>query len=174
MKDETPANPASVVFAVAFALFAFFLLSQLGSETKFSARGKLFAQPRFWPAVAVYGMALFALLHIWHCWRERRRDAQPGTLTELFNWIKALEYLCWFMLYVYLVPLLGYLPVTILFAIALSLRTGYRSGKQVAIAAVLAIAIVLIFKTGLSVRIPGGAVYEYLPDSIRNFMIINL
>ena len=40
-------------------------------------------------------------------------------------------------------------------------------------AAVMGFGIVLLFKTGLSAKIPGAAVYEYLPGALRNFMIAN-
>jgi hypothetical protein len=33
--------------------------------------------------------------------------------------------------------------------------------------------IVLIFKTFLEVKIPGGAIYEFLPNTLRSFMILN-
>jgi hypothetical protein len=37
----------------------------------------------------------------------------------------------------------------------------------------IALSIVLVFKTFLEVKIPGGIIYEYLPDTLRNFMILN-
>ena len=77
------------------------------------------------------------------------------------------------MAYVYLMPLLGYLPATLVFMCLLTLRLGYRNLRYLLIAAVIAIAIVLFFKTALAVKISGGAIYEYLPDGLRNFMIIN-
>jgi hypothetical protein len=57
MKPSSPfARPGSALFVMIFLLFAVFLLSQLGAQTRFSARAKIFAQPRFWPAVGVIGM----------------------------------------------------------------------------------------------------------------------
>ena len=40
-------------------------------------------------------------------------------------------------------------------------------------AAFTGLGIVLVFKAALSVKIPGGAIYEYLPDTLRNFLIVN-
>lgn len=77
------------------------------------------------------------------------------------------------MMYVAMVPVLGYLASTIIFTVLLALRQGYRGIRNLCAAALLGLAIVLVFKTGLSVKIPGGAVYEYLPSSLRSFMIIN-
>ena len=164
------ARTGEMFFVLLLLLAALFLLSQIGAETRFSARGKLFAQPRFWPAVGVIGMVLFGAGHLLVRWRMRA----GGLLSqELFVWVRALEYLVWFMLYVRAVPLIGYLLATILFTVLLSLRQGYRGGRELIKAAALALAIVLVFKTFLSVKIPGGQIYEHLPDALRNFMIVN-
>ena len=56
---------------------------------------------------------------------------------------------------------------------ALAFRAGYRGPRMLCAAALTGLSIVLIFKTTLSVKIPGGAIYEYLPDIFRNFMIVN-
>ncbi len=55
----------------------------------------------------------------------------------------------------------------------MAVRQGYRSSRYLVAAALLGLAIVVVFKTGLSVKIPGGALYEYLPGGLRNFMILN-
>jgi hypothetical protein len=86
-------------------------------------------------------------------------------------WFRALEYVVWFLAYVMMVPRLGYLPSSIIFAIILTLRLGYRSPRMLLSAAVFGISVVLIFKTFLQVKVPGGAVYEYLPTAARSFML---
>jgi len=169
--DSAPAG--SVLFAIIFALFSLWLVLQLGTETKFSASGKLFAQPRFWPAVGVGGMLLFGVLHLVNTYRNRIGGSLSSSLRESVVWVRALEYPAWFMLYVYSVPKIGYLPATVIFTILLCLRAGYRKPKHYALAVAMGFGVVLVFKAGLSVKIPGGEVYEYLPDALRNFMIIN-
>lgn len=159
----------SLIFVALFVVLSVFLLSQLGAETKFSAKGKLFAQPRFWPAVGVAMMVGFGLLHLGMNWRERAGWASG----EVVYWLRALEYLAWFMVYVWAVPIIGYLAATLILMVLLAFRQGYRGGRQLLTAAMVGFVIVLVFKTGLSVKIPGGAVYEYLPDGLRNFMIVN-
>ena len=149
--------------------FSLFLLSQLGAETKYSSSGKFFAQPRLWPAIAVGGMALFGLTQAAFVWRSRA----PGWTGEVALWLRSLEFLAWFMVYVAAVPVVGYLPATVAFTTLLACRQGYRTLPMLALSAALGVLIVLVFKAGLSVRIPGGAAYEYLPGWLRSFMILN-
>lgn len=75
------------------------------------------------------------------------------------------------MVYVYLVPLIGYLPSSLLFALALAYRSGYRSPKMLGISVATATTVVLMFKTFLQVKVPGGLIYEYLPDALRSLML---
>ena len=76
------------------------------------------------------------------------------------------------MAYVFVVPVAGYLPVTLAFCAALTWRIGYRDWRIIVAAMATGAATVILFKAFLSVRIPGGAVYEYLPAALRNFMIL--
>lgn len=114
-------------------------------------------------------MTGFGLLYLASHWRQ----ILTGTAEETLLWLRAVEYVLWFMAYVWIVPVIGYLPATLLFTVTLSIRQGYRSQKQIINAAAVGLGIVLVFKTGLSVKIPGGALYEFLPASLRNFMIVN-
>ena len=163
-------RPGDLVFAIAFFLFALFLLSQLGEQTQWTKRTKFFAQPAFWPAVGLIGMCVFGLGHAVGSFVSRKH---PGRAQEILLWGRALEYAVWFMAYVWVVPIIGYLPATLLFTVSLTYRLGYRGLHYLAGAATAGIVIVVVFKSFLSVKIPGGSVYEYLPDGLRNFMLIN-
>jgi len=44
---------------------------------------------------------------------------------------------------------------------------------MIAYSIITGLSIVLIFKTFLEVKIPGGAIYEFLPNTLRSFMILN-
>ncbi|MEM8948010.1 MAG: tripartite tricarboxylate transporter TctB family protein [Pseudomonadota bacterium] len=163
-------RPGGLIFALIFLIVALLLLTQLGSQTKFSPKGQLFAQPAFWPAVGVMGMVLFGACHA--VVEYRRSSRNPG-LGETGVWLRSLEYLIWFMAYVFAVPIIGYLPATLIFALALALRAGYRNRRILVAAALMGLAVVLIFKTILSVKIPGGALYDYLPGALKSVAIIN-
>lgn len=159
-----------LVFAVFFLMISILLLSQIDEQVKWLSRGKIFAQPGFWPAVSLVGMTFFALLHLIGSALSPRIH---GRMVEVALWLRSLEYAVWFLLYVWLVPIVGYLPMTLIFMPLLSFRIGYRSKKMLLLSAFIGFLIVLVFKSFLEVKIPGGQLYEYLPDAMRSFMLLN-
>ncbi|MBB96467.1 MAG: hypothetical protein CML68_17960 [Rhodobacteraceae bacterium] len=159
-----------VVFGLLLVGTAVWLLGLIGTQTRWVDKTALFAQPRFWPAVGLGVMAVCAGLHLWRLpWRRLTRFDRA----EALKWLSALEYVGWFLAYVWLVPIAGYLPVTMVFLPALTWRLGYRDRRWLVLSVALAVAIVVLFKAFLSVRIPGAAAYEYLPDAMRSFFILN-
>lgn len=161
-------RPGDIVFAWVLLIAALLLLSQLYDQTAYRAGGKLFAQPRFWPAVSLIGMSGFAALHLLG---SALSDRIEGRWAEVWLWISAFEYAGWFVLYAVCVPYVGYLPATVLFALALCVRAGYRSRMALGSAVFSALVIVLLFKTFLQVKLPSGRIYEFLPDGIRQIML---
>lgn len=159
-----------VIFAIAFLIISALLLSQIGDQTKWVKRTAFFAQPRFWPAIGLGGMVLFSALHFWRLPRHRVRRTD---VIEAKQWGQAVEYAVWFMLYVLLVPVIGYLPVTVLFVPALTWRLGYRSKPLLWSGAVFGVVVVVFFKSFLQVKIPGSLLYEYLPGAVRSFFILH-
>ncbi|MCV0397277.1 MAG: tripartite tricarboxylate transporter TctB family protein [Rhizobiaceae bacterium] len=165
---------AEIVFAFASFGFALFLAANIPAQTEWAKGFDFVRQPAFWPIVAITAMTGFGALELWLCWRRNRQVSGDGTLVEVGRWFRAAEYVVWFMAYVWLVPLAGYLPATLVFTAALTLRLGYRSWTTIGAAMLTGVVTVLVFKSFLGVRIPGGAVYEYLPPALRNFMILYL
>ena len=161
-------RPGDIVFAWALLTISFFLLSQLFYQTSFKDGGKLFAQPRFWPAVSLSLMSVFAALHLLGSMLSERIE---GRWREVLLWAASLEYAGWFIVYAMVVPYVGYLPSTIIFAVLLTFRAGYRSRTALLSAAISAVVIVLLFKTFLKVKLPAGQIYEVLPDGLRQFML---
>ncbi len=160
-----------LVFALGFVALSALLLAQIGDQTVWAQKTQVFAQPRFWPAVGLIAMVLMGGLHLYRLpWRR----FTVADRAELRRWAAVLEYSGWFMGYVLLVPVLGYLPVTMVFVPLLARRMGYRSRLMLIISVIFAVAVVVLFKSFLSVKIPGGAVYDYLPGALRSFFILNL
>jgi len=160
-----------LLFAVALLFFAALLLSQTPSQTRWVAKTDFFAQPRFWPAVGLIAMVVLGGLHLYRLpWRRFKR----ADWTEARKWATALEFAVWFMAYVFVVPIAGYLPSTLVFVPLLARRLGYRSARMMLASIVFALVTVVVFKSFLSVKIPGGMLYEFLPGAIRSFFILNL
>ncbi len=161
-------RPGDLVFSVFFLLFCVFMLSNLEDQTTWVKGGKLMAQPAFWPYLSVISMAVFATLHLIS---GLVSPVIAGRWTEVAFWLRSIEYAVWFLAYVLIVPILGYLPGTILFTIILCLRLGYRQRRTLINAALFAIVVVVLFKSMLQVKVPGGQIYEYLPTTLRSFML---
>lgn len=161
-------RPGDLVFSIICLLFSLFLAANLSTETTWANNTKLFAQPAFWPYAAVTTMVIFSGLHLISALVSPALD---GRWTEIAFWIRSVEFAGWFMIYVIAVPQLGYLPTTVLFAIALTLRLGYRSARYMAAATIFGVSVVVVFKAFLQVKVPGGAIYEFLPTSLRAFML---
>lgn len=161
-------RPGDIVFAWFALIASILLLSQIADQTAWRNGGPLFAQPRFWPAVSLGGMTIFAALHLLGAALSKRLH---GRWQEIRRWAASLEYAAWFIAYAAAVPLAGYLPATLIAALLLTLRAGYRSPKVFLAAGATALVIVLLFKTLLKVNLPGGAVYDLLPDGLRQIML---
>jgi len=160
-----------LIFALGFVALSALLLAQIGNQTRWASKTEFFAQPRFWPAVGLGAMVLMGGLHLYRLpWRRFTVTDRD----EMRRWASVLEYAGWFMVYVLLVPVLGYLPVTMVFVPLLAWRMGYRGRFMMIISLVFAVAVVLLFKSFLGVKIPGGAAYELLPGALRSFFILNL
>lgn len=161
-------RPGDIVFALAFLVFSLWLLSQLNTQTTWKNGAKLTAQAPFWPTVSVVGMVFFAALHTLSSVLSPRI---PGRWTEVGMWFRSIEYALWFMAYVFSVPIVGYLFSTLMVCLLLALRAGYRSRLMLSASVLAGFLVVVIFKALLQVKVPGGLVYEYLPDGLRSFML---
>lgn len=161
-------RPGDLVFAFLFLGFSLFLVYSLPDQTKWAGSGSIFAKPAFYVYGSVYLMAGFSLLHLVSSFLS---EPLEGRWKEVLVWIKSVEYVCWFLLYVLIVPYLGYLISTIAFTVTLSLRLGYRSKRSIATTVLFAVVVVVLFKSLLQVKVPGGMIYEYLPTALRSFML---
>ncbi len=170
---QTRTRSAGQFLFVAGALIGAIILgSQITGQTQWTDNAKSFAgQPRFWPAVSIISMVVGLGLHLY--WLPRRRPRRADWV-EARRWLEPVEYAGWFMAYVFLVPWIGFLPMSIALACALTWRLGYKSRKSLLLAALFAVATVFIFKGLLGVKIPGAAIYEFLPIGLRNLFILYL
>lgn len=161
-------RPGDIVFAWLLLIVSVFLFSQLWGQTTWRGGNPLFAQPRFWPGVSLAGMAIFSAFHLLSSALSDRIDGRWG---EVWLWLCSLEYAAWFIAYALIVPITGYLPTTVVFAVCLAFRVGYRSRRVLLMAAGAAVTIVVLFKSLLQVRMPSGQIYQHLPDGIRQVFL---
>lgn len=162
----------TLLFLLITVAFALFLLANIRSELRWLEEARFERQPGFWAAVGVIGMVVFGMAKLANV-VVRNVFSWTAEWGEAAVWLRSLEFGAWYMAYVYLVPIIGYLPATLLVTLLLSLRMGFDNKRTLWSAAAFAVAVVLLFKTFLQVKIPGGTAYEYLPDAIRNFLIVN-
>jgi len=162
------------IFAICILLLAITLLFFADTELKWKKNADFHKQPGFWSIIALSGMVFFSAAQLLMPPWKMVKPAYFRWQAWLINWLGPIEYAVYFLIYVYLVPKLGYLPTTLLMFPLLVLRAGYRERRYLAYSWIVGIFIVLLFKTFLQVKIPGGEIYSMFPESIRNFMILRL
>ena len=155
----------------ALLVFALFLAISFPFQVKWFEGLTFHKQPGMWALFSVAGMVLTgAVLTA----RSLRESAATSEREELVFWLRACEFLVWFMAYVFIVPYLGYLPSTLLFTMALTWRLGYRRLRWLGISALLAISIVVLFRALLKVKVPGGKIYDAFPQPLSSFLLTYL
>ncbi len=115
----------------------------------------------------------------WNCWnaravhRWRQRFLLPTNARyEWSQYVAALEYAAYFIVYTLAVPVLGYLLSTMILGTFLTYRLGYRSGRWILISMATSFVIVLIFRSGLQIKTPLNIwAYDQLPTALRAFML---
>ena len=163
-----------LVFAILMLFIVMALLVSIPFETKWFEGVPLVKQPRLWPTFCLVGMALFGLLYsiqIWRSYKIQLGQVQ-GELNELSSWLRPLEFVFYFVLYVWSVPLAGYLLSTLLFFSLLTIRAGYRTLLMFWVSLATGFGIVIVFKSLLQVKIASGAIYDFLPDGWATFFMI--
>ncbi|MEM9435705.1 MAG: tripartite tricarboxylate transporter TctB family protein [Pseudomonadota bacterium] len=158
--------------------FGTYLLRQLGvveGEGRLTRFGRILRQGWVAPAVCLAILLPAAFVNLRQSWRVhawRVRFKQPTDMEyELSQWVRALEFVGWFIAYTLIVPILGYLFATLLFGTLLPWRMGYRGWRWFFICLAASFAIVLLFRTGLQIKTPVNIwLYSLLPPGPRGFM----
>lgn len=106
-----------------------------------------------------------------HRWRKRFL-LPTSSRHEFSQYLAALEFVVYFILYTMLVPVLGYLLSTVLLGTFLTYRLGYRSSVWILRSVATSFAIVLVFRSFLQIKTPAGIwLYDQLPVAMRAFML---
>ncbi len=147
----------------------------LGVEGRVKSLSPIVKQGWYAALVALIILTPAALINLGLSLRnalKHRRQLLPNrTLYELEMWARALEYVVYFFVYTAAVVFFGYLLSTLGIALYLTWRLGYRTRQWMGIAFVTALAIVLVFKTFLEIKITNNIwLYNQLPEAMGAFM----
>lgn len=155
-----------------------YLGRQLGlieGEGRLDRFGKILKQSWVAPAICLLILIPAAALNLRKSLKTHRAQQRAGVDVtagpEVLNWLRALEFVIWFIAYTLLVPVLGYLVATLIFGTVLPWRMGYRSLRWFGICLATSFVIVLIFRSGLQIKTPVNIwLYDFLPQGMKSFM----
>ena len=158
--------------------FGTYLLRQLGvvdGEGRLDRFGKILKQSWVAPLMCMAILVPAAIWNLRQSWRVhnwRLRFKQPTAMAyEATVWLRALEFVGWFVAYTIAVPILGYLVSTLMLGTLLPLRMGYRGKRWFFTCLTVSFAIVLVFRTGLQIKTPINVwLYGFLPTGVEGFM----
>ncbi|MCC5987176.1 MAG: tripartite tricarboxylate transporter TctB family protein [Pararhodobacter sp.] len=172
-RSQRPARrtrqPGELPFAVLFLAFTLWLYIHLGTEARWIARLTWFQQPALWPAIAIHGMLAFGVVNLF---ASLLAQGSEGDRRELLTWLRALEYVGWYLAYAWAVGQIGYLPATLATMLLLVWRLGIATRVSLFWAAAFSVAVVVVFKSLLRVGIPGGRLYALFPPDWQRFLSV--
>ncbi|EEW26995.1 tripartite tricarboxylate transporter TctB family protein [Rhodobacter ferrooxidans] len=176
--DELPANRleslalTAMFFAVALAL----LLAMPWATRWGQASGGWWTRPALMPGLALAGLTLANLITLGRALTDLRAD--PPTPEErivarqnILGWLRPVEFLAYFAIYVWAIGHLGYLLATLTFILGLMLRVRLTSPRWLLTGVLTALALVAIFRVGLGVWMPAPPLYDLAPDALRTALI---
>ena len=161
-----------------------FLLVHFNSESGWNGRdldqkrvGKILKQQWVGPLMCMAILipaTFFNILEAFKAYKKSKRLLIPNkTLYEMIQWIRSLEFILYFLVYTFSISILGYLISTLIFAVFLTYRLGYRTKNWVLISLFSSFIVVLIFRTILQIKTPINIwLYQYFPENIEVFMKI--
>ena len=137
--------------------------------------GKVLKQPWIGPVIALLILVPAALgnlgLSLRRALLDRRKHRPNKTRYEVVQWLRAIEFIVYFIIYTRSIEIVGYLIATVIFAMLMVVRLGYRSWRWVGIAAGVSFLSVVFFRTLLQIKTPVNIwLYNQLPEGLERFM----
>ena len=173
-----------LTLSIIFLLFVVFLLIYFNSESGWSARdlnqkrvGKILKQQWVGPLmcmVILLPATILNILEAFKAYKKSKRLLLPNKIMyEMTQWIRSLEFILYFLVYTFSITVLGYLISTLIFAVFLTYRLGYRTKKWIFISLFSSFIVVLIFRTILQIKTPVNIwLYKFFPENLEVFMKI--
>ena len=165
-------------------IFVIFLLLNFNLESGWNNRdltqsrvGKILKQQWIGPLICMVILIPAVLLNFSQSIKQEiinKRLRLPNRIRyELMQWFKSLEFIIYFLIYTYVISILGYLLSTVIFSVFMTFRLGYRSFFWISSSLITSLCIVLIFRTILQIKTPVNIwLYKYFPEQIEIFMKI--
>ena len=173
-----------LTLSIIFLLFVVFLLIYFNSESGWSARdlnqkrvGKILKQQWVGPLMCMAILlpaTILNTLEAFKAYKKSKRLLLPNKIMyEMTQWIRSLEFILYFLVYTFSITVLGYLISTLIFAVFLTYRLGYRTKKWIFISLFSSFIVVLIFRTILQIKTPVNIwLYKFFPENLEVFMKI--
>lgn len=175
--DEQANRLESLALTLIFTVISTALLSTIAIATRYGPESAgWWTRPALAPGVALSLLVLANGLTLWRELADLR--ATPASLTEraearvkILGWLRPIEYLAYFAIYLFALQHLGYFPATLIFILGLLVRSGLRSPRWLLVGGLTSVALVLIFRVGLGVWMPAPEVYDLFPNAMRMALI---
>lgn len=163
----------SMALALAFAAISVVLLALIGVATRTGqASGGWWTRPAFAPGVALVVLVAANLITLWRDFADLR--ANPPSAAEwadakgkMLGWLRPLEFLAYYALYIFAIQHLGYFPSTLIFVLGLLWRVGLTAPRWLLAGFGLSVFMIGVFRAGLGVWMPAPDFYDIFPDAIR-------
>ncbi len=181
---EFKRTKGDLALSIIFLLVVMFLLIHFNLESGWYDRdldhkrfGKILKQQWVGPLICMCILFPSACINFYQSCKssinKKKLRIKNLTIYEILEWIKSLEFIFYFLAYTFLISFLGYLFSTLVFAVFLTYRLGYRTFKWICISLFSAFCIVLIFRTILQIKTPINIwLYDKFPETLEIFMKI--
>lgn len=180
MTEDDTAQPnrlESLLLNLLFALCSVALLALITVATRPGmATAGWWTRPALAPGLALTLLVGCNVLTLARAIRELRAEPPNAAewadaRTKVIDWVRPLEYLGYFGLYLWLLHIVGYALASLIFVQWLLYRVGLRTGGWRLAGLLIVVGLVLIFRIGLGVWMPAPALYDLLPETLRDYAI---
>ena len=181
---EFKRSTGDLILSIFFLIFVLFLLINFNVESGWENRdlsqkrvGKILKQQWLGPLICMFILVPATILNFYQSIIQMNKNKLlliPNRVNyEISQWLKSIEFIFYFLIYTNSVAILGYLLSTLIFAVLMTYRLGYRSKKWMLTSTISAFVIVIIFRSVLQIKTPVNIwLYKFLPSSVEVFMKI--
>ena len=181
---EFKRGKGDLILSFIFLMFVLFLFLNFNHESGWENRnldqkrfGKILKQQWVGPLICMAVLLPTTIINLYESFQQtfknKRLRLPNRTFYEISEWVKSLEFIFYFLIYTFSISILGYLLSTLIFAVFLTYRLGYRSFRWITISLLVSFCIVIIFRTILQIKTPINIwLYDKFPEPLEIFLKI--